>query len=43
MKEVRLATQPISKKESFKYLEPLIQSNGDVDDDVTYGIGVACM
>ncbi|KAG5596183.1 hypothetical protein H5410_037415 [Solanum commersonii] len=39
--EVRLATQIIPKKESFKYLGSVIQGSGDIDDDVTHHIGVA--
>ncbi|KAG5606376.1 hypothetical protein H5410_027868 [Solanum commersonii] len=39
--EVRLATQIIPKKESFKYLGSVIQESGDIDDDVTHRIGVA--
>ncbi|WMV55704.1 hypothetical protein MTR67_049089 [Solanum verrucosum] len=41
--DVRLATQIISKKESFKYLGSVIQGSGDIDDDVTHRIGVAWM
>ncbi|WMV56312.1 hypothetical protein MTR67_049697 [Solanum verrucosum] len=41
--EVRLATQIIPKKESFKYLGSVIQGSGDIDDDVTHCIGVAWM
>ncbi|XP_015158910.1 uncharacterized protein [Solanum tuberosum] len=41
--EVRLATQSIPKKESFKYLGSVIQGSGDIDDDVTHRIGVAWM
>ncbi|WMV09787.1 hypothetical protein MTR67_003172 [Solanum verrucosum] len=41
--EVRLATQIIPKKESFKYLGSVIQGSGDIDDDVTHRIGVAWM
>ncbi|KAG5614625.1 hypothetical protein H5410_014449, partial [Solanum commersonii] len=39
--EVRLATQIIPKRESFKYLGSVIQGSGDIDDDVTHRIGVA--
>ncbi|KAG5619178.1 hypothetical protein H5410_019002 [Solanum commersonii] len=38
--EVRLSTQIIPKKESFKYLRSVIQGSRDIDDDVTYLIGV---
>ncbi|KAG5611191.1 hypothetical protein H5410_022472, partial [Solanum commersonii] len=41
--EVRLATQIIPKRESFKYLGSVIQGSGDIDDDVTHHIGVAWM
>ncbi|KAG5574145.1 hypothetical protein H5410_063911 [Solanum commersonii] len=41
--EVRLATQIIPKKESFKYLGSVIQGSGDIDDDFTHRIGVAWM
>ncbi|KAG5597411.1 hypothetical protein H5410_038643, partial [Solanum commersonii] len=37
--EVRLVTQIIPKKESFKYLGSVIQGSGDIDDDVTHHIG----
>jgi hypothetical protein len=40
-REVRLAPQPIPKTESFKYLGSIIQSSGDIDDDVTHRIGAA--
>ncbi|KAG5590019.1 hypothetical protein H5410_040533 [Solanum commersonii] len=40
---VRLATQIIPKRESFKYLGSVIQGSGDIDDDVTHRIGVAWM
>ncbi|KAG5585655.1 hypothetical protein H5410_046089 [Solanum commersonii] len=41
--EVRLATQIIFKRESFKYLGSVIQESGDIDDDVTHRIGVTWM
>ncbi|KAG5590370.1 hypothetical protein H5410_040884, partial [Solanum commersonii] len=41
--EVRLASQIIPKRESFKYLGSVIQESGDIDDDVTHHIGVAWM
>ncbi|KAG5606935.1 hypothetical protein H5410_028427 [Solanum commersonii] len=41
--EVRLATQIIPKRESFKYLGLRIQGSGDIDEDVTHRIGVAWM
>ncbi|KAG5625058.1 hypothetical protein H5410_010276 [Solanum commersonii] len=40
---VRLATQIIPKRESFKHLGSVIQESGDIDDDVTHRIGVAWM
>ncbi|XP_055814609.1 uncharacterized protein LOC129884315 [Solanum dulcamara] len=40
---VRLATQPISKIESFKYLRSIIQRNEDINEDVTHHIGAAWM
>ncbi|KAG5576697.1 hypothetical protein H5410_056831 [Solanum commersonii] len=41
--EMRLDTQIIPKKDSFKYLGSVIQGSGDIDDDVTHRIGVAWM
>ncbi|KAG5581780.1 hypothetical protein H5410_052407, partial [Solanum commersonii] len=41
--EVRLATQIIPKRESFKYLGSVIQGSGDIDEDVTHRIGFAWM
>ncbi|KAG5610770.1 hypothetical protein H5410_022051 [Solanum commersonii] len=41
--EVKLATQIIPKRESFKYLGSVIQESGDIDEDVTHRIGVAWM
>lgn len=37
--EVRIDTQVISKKGSFKYLEFVIQGIKEIDDDVTYRVG----
>ncbi|XP_059278052.1 uncharacterized protein LOC132032451 [Lycium ferocissimum] len=37
--EVRLNTQSIQKKGSFKYGGSIIQGNKEVDDDVTHYIG----
>ncbi|XP_055806841.1 uncharacterized protein LOC129875558 [Solanum dulcamara] len=34
--KVRLATQPIPKRENFKYLESVIQSSEDINDDVMH-------
>ena len=39
--DVRLGTQPIPTRESFKYLGSIIQNSGDIDDDVTHCIGAA--
>ncbi|WMV26024.1 hypothetical protein MTR67_019409, partial [Solanum verrucosum] len=41
--EVRLDTQIIPKKESFKYLGAVIQRSGDINDDVTHRIGATWM
>ncbi|KAG5569861.1 hypothetical protein H5410_059627, partial [Solanum commersonii] len=40
---VRLVTQIIPKRESFKYLGSVIEGSGDIDDDVTHRDGVAWM
>nr|XP_016492426.1 PREDICTED: uncharacterized protein LOC107811950 [Nicotiana tabacum] len=37
--DVRLDTQVIPKRESFKYLGSIIQMNGEIDEDVTHRIG----
>ncbi|XP_075099069.1 uncharacterized protein LOC142175957 [Nicotiana tabacum] len=36
--EVKLDTQVISKRASFKYLGSIIQGNGEIDEDVTHRI-----
>ncbi|KAK4351549.1 hypothetical protein RND71_030862 [Anisodus tanguticus] len=41
--EVRLGTQVIPKKGSFKYLGSIIQGNGEIDDNVTHRIGAVWM
>ncbi|XP_070049847.1 uncharacterized protein [Nicotiana tomentosiformis] len=41
--EVRLDTQVIPKRDSFKYLGSIIQGNGEVDEDVMYRIGAGWM
>ncbi|XP_060173953.1 uncharacterized protein LOC132604455 [Lycium barbarum] len=41
--EVKLGTQVIQKKDSFKYLGSIIQGNGEIDDDVTHRIGAGWM
>ncbi|KAF3659360.1 putative protein FAR-RED IMPAIRED RESPONSE 1-like [Capsicum annuum] len=37
---VKLDTHSISKRDSFKYLGSIIQESGEIDEDVTYRIGV---
>ncbi|XP_070045225.1 uncharacterized protein [Nicotiana tomentosiformis] len=37
--EVRLDTQVIRKRETFKYLGVVIQSNKEIDEDITHCIG----
>ncbi|KAM3233883.1 hypothetical protein P3L10_019242 [Capsicum annuum] len=37
---VKLNSQAIQKRESFKYLGSIIQGNGEIDEDVTHRIGV---
>lgn len=41
--EIRIDTQVISKKGSFKYLGPIIQGNGEINDNVTHHIGAGWM
>ncbi|XP_059306273.1 uncharacterized protein LOC132057673 [Lycium ferocissimum] len=41
--EVRLGTQAIQKKSSFKYLGSIMQGSGEIDDDVTHRIGAGWM
>ncbi|XP_047249944.1 uncharacterized protein LOC124885734, partial [Capsicum annuum] len=36
---VKLDSQAIQKRESFKYLGSIIQDNGEIDEDVTHRIG----
>nr|XP_009773737.1 PREDICTED: uncharacterized protein LOC104223905 [Nicotiana sylvestris] len=38
--EVRLDSQVILKRESFKYLGSIIQGDGEIDGDITHRIGV---
>nr|XP_033512282.1 uncharacterized protein LOC108945319 [Nicotiana tomentosiformis] len=38
--EVRLDSQVIPKRESFKYLGSIIQRDGEIDEDVTHRIGM---
>ncbi|XP_070020888.1 uncharacterized protein [Nicotiana sylvestris] len=40
---VRLDSQVIPKRESFKYLGSIIQGDGEIDGDVTHRIGVGWM
>nr|XP_018632584.1 uncharacterized protein LOC104114455 [Nicotiana tomentosiformis] len=37
--DVKLDTQVIPKRDSFKYLGSIIQSNWEIDEDVTHRIG----
>ncbi|XP_070044986.1 uncharacterized protein [Nicotiana tomentosiformis] len=41
--EVRLDSQVIPKKGSFKYLRSIISSNGEIDEDVTHHIETGYM
>ncbi|XP_070045053.1 uncharacterized protein [Nicotiana tomentosiformis] len=41
--EVRLDSQVIPGRESFKYLRYIIQGDGEIDEDVTHCIGVGWM
>nr|XP_016433670.1 PREDICTED: uncharacterized protein LOC107760169 [Nicotiana tabacum] len=41
--DVRLDSQVIPRRESFKYLGFVIQGNGEIDEDVTYRIGEGWM
>nr|XP_009595294.1 uncharacterized protein LOC104091623 [Nicotiana tomentosiformis] len=41
--QVRLDTRVIPKRESFKYIRSVIQSNGEIDEDVTQRIGAGRM
>ncbi|XP_070018002.1 uncharacterized protein [Nicotiana sylvestris] len=41
--DVRLDTQVIPRRESFKYLGSVIQSDGEIDEDVTHHIGAGWM
>lgn len=36
--KVRIDTRVISMRGSFKYLESIIQGNGEIDDDVIHSI-----
>ncbi|KAF3643346.1 putative amino acid permease 3-like [Capsicum annuum] len=40
---VRLDSQVVCKRDSFKYLEFMIQGNGEIDEDVSHRIGVEWM
>nr|XP_009606638.1 uncharacterized protein LOC104100961 [Nicotiana tomentosiformis] len=37
--DVKLDTQVIPERDSFKYLGSIIQSNGEIDEDVTHRMG----
>nr|XP_016448327.1 PREDICTED: uncharacterized protein LOC107773418 [Nicotiana tabacum] len=41
--DVRLDTQVIPRRENFKYLGSVIQSDGEIDEDVTHRIGARRM
>lgn len=41
--EVRSAPQTISKKETFKYFESIIQNCENIDDNITHRIWETCM
>ncbi|XP_070028586.1 uncharacterized protein [Nicotiana sylvestris] len=41
--DMRLDSQVIPKRGSFKYLESVIQGIGEIDEDVTHHIGVGWM
>nr|XP_009758690.1 PREDICTED: uncharacterized protein LOC104211347 [Nicotiana sylvestris]XP_016444014.1 PREDICTED: uncharacterized protein LOC107769322 [Nicotiana tabacum] len=41
--EVRIGTQVIPKRHSFKYLGSIIQGNGEIYEDVTHRIGAGWM
>ncbi|XP_019244283.1 PREDICTED: uncharacterized protein LOC109224152 [Nicotiana attenuata] len=41
--EVKIDTQVIPTRESFKYLGSIIQGNGEIDEDVTHRIGAGWM
>ncbi|XP_019237295.1 PREDICTED: uncharacterized protein LOC109217494, partial [Nicotiana attenuata] len=41
--DVKLDTQVISRRESFKYLGSIIQKDGEIDEDVTHRIGAGWM
>nr|XP_009775483.1 PREDICTED: uncharacterized protein LOC104225402 [Nicotiana sylvestris] len=41
--EVKIGTQVIPKRDSFKYLGSIIQGNWEIDKDVTHPIGVGWM
>nr|XP_016452019.1 PREDICTED: uncharacterized protein LOC107776619 [Nicotiana tabacum] len=41
--EVRIGTQVIPKRDSFKYLGSIIQGNKEIDEDVTHRIGAGWM
>jgi hypothetical protein len=38
--DVRLDGQVVPKKDTFRYLESMLQKNGDIDEDVSHRIKV---
>jgi hypothetical protein len=38
--DVRLDGQVVPKKDTFRYLESILQKNGDIDEDVSHRIKV---
>ena len=42
-RDVRLGSQVIPKRDSFKYLGSMIQGDGEIDEDVTHRIGAGWM
>ncbi|XP_019240777.1 PREDICTED: uncharacterized protein LOC109220764 [Nicotiana attenuata] len=41
--EVKINTQVIPTRDSFKYLGSIIQGNGEIDEDITHRIGAGWM
>ncbi|XP_019232341.1 PREDICTED: uncharacterized protein LOC109213051 [Nicotiana attenuata] len=41
--KVKIGTQVVLERDSFKYLESIIQGNGEIDEDVTHHIGAGQM
>lgn len=40
---VKLEAQEVYKRDNFKYLRSVIQSNGEIDEDVSHRIGAGWM